>query len=107
MLTDVQIRQAKPRERDYKLGDYDHLFLLVRPSGAKLWRFGYRFGGKQKTLALGAYPTVTLAEACERRDAARKLLANGVDPGVQRRLDKIAAAAGGNTRMISAWGANI
>ena len=54
MLTDAQIRQAKPRDRDYKLSDYEGLFLLVRPNGAKLWRLGYRFGGKQKSLALGA-----------------------------------------------------
>ncbi len=91
------IRQAKPRERDYKLSDYDGLYLLVRPSGGKLWRLAYRFQGKQKLLALGAYPSVTLAEARERRDAARKLLANGTDPSLQRRLEKIAAAAGGNT----------
>ena len=97
MLNDTRIRQAKPRERDYKLTDFDGLQLLVRPTGSKLWRFAYRFGGKQKQLALGAHPAVTLAEARERRDAARKLLANGTDPGLQRRLEKIAAAAGGNT----------
>jgi integrase len=97
MLTDAQIRQAKPRERDYKLSDYEHLYLLIRPNGAKLWRLGYRFGGKQKSLALGAYPTVGLANARDRRDAARKLLSDGKDPGVQRKLEKIAAAAGGNT----------
>jgi integrase len=97
MLTDTQVRQAKPREREYKLADYASLYLLIRPNGSKLWRLDYRFGGKQKTLALDAYPIVTLAEARERRDAARKLLANGIDPGVQRKLEKIAAAAGGNT----------
>lgn len=97
MLTNTQIRQAKPRERDYKLTDYDGLYLLIRPTGAKLWRLAYRFRGKQKSLAFGNYPTVTLAEARERRDAARKLLANDIDPSVQRRLEKIAAAAGGNT----------
>jgi len=97
MLTDTHIRNAKARDRDYKLTDYDGMFLLVRPNEAKLWRLGYRFGGKQKSLALGAYPEVTLAEAREKRDAARKLLANGTDPGMQRRLQKIAAAAGGNS----------
>ncbi len=97
MLTNTQIRQAKPRERDYKLTDYDGLFLLVRRTGSKLWRLAYRFRRKQKLLALGVYPTVTLAEARERRDEARKLLANGTDPGFQRRLEKITAAAGGNT----------
>ena len=54
MLTDLRIRQAKPAERDYKLTDYDGMYLLVRPGGAKLWRLAYRFGGKQKSLALGA-----------------------------------------------------
>jgi integrase len=73
------------------------LHLLVRSSGSKLWRLAYRFGGKQKQLAFGAYPTITLADARERRDAARKLLANGTDPGQERRLEKIAARAGGNT----------
>ena len=97
VLNDTRIRQAKPGDKDYKLTDFDGLQLLVRPSGSKLWRFAYRFGGKQKQLALGAYPTVTLAEARERRDAARKLLANGKDPSLERRLEKIAAAAGGNT----------
>src|SRR5690606_21321655 len=77
--------------------DFDGLQLLVRPNGRKLWRFAYRFGGKQKQLALGVYPTVTLAEARDRRDAARKLLSNGTDPSLERRLSKIAAAAGGNS----------
>lgn len=97
MLNDIRIRQAKAKDRDYKLTDFDGLQLLVRPTGSKLWRLAYRFGGKQKQLALGAYPALTLAEARERRDAARKLIANGTDPSVQRRLEKIAAAAGGNT----------
>lgn len=97
MLNDTRIRQSKPKERDYKLADYDGLYLLVRSTGAKLWRLNFRFAGKQKSLALGAYPAVTLAEAREGRDAARKLLANGTDPGVKRRLEKIAAAAGGSS----------
>lgn len=97
MLVDTRIRQAKPQARDYKLADFEGLYLLVRPTGAKLWRLNFRFAGKQKSLALGAYPTVTLADARERRDEARKLLANGTDPSVKRRLDKIAAAAGGST----------
>lgn len=97
MLNDTRIRQSKPQERDYKLADYEGLYLLVRSTGAKLWRLNFRFAGKQKSLALGAYPAVTLAEAREGRDAARKLLANGTDPSVKRRLEKIAAAAGGNS----------
>jgi oligopeptide/dipeptide ABC transporter ATP-binding protein len=75
----------------------DGLCLLVRNNDSKLWRLAYRFEGRQKGLALGAYPEVTLAEARGRRDAARKLLANGKDPSLERRLDKMARAAGGNT----------
>ena len=97
MLNDTLIRSAKPRERDYKLSDFDGLYLLVCSNGSKLWRFAYRFDGKQKQIALGAYPQVTLAEARDRREAARKLLANGKDPSVERRLEKIARQAGGNT----------
>jgi integrase len=97
VLNDLRLRQSKPRDRDYKLTDYDGLYVLIRPTGAKLWRLAYRFAGKQKLLALGAYPSVTLAEAREARDAARKLVSSGVDPSVRRRLEKIAAAAGGNT----------
>jgi len=97
MLNDTRIRNARPAERDIKLTDFDGLYLLVRTNGSRLWRFAYRFGGKQKQIALGAYPEVTLAEARDRREAARKLLANGKDPSVERRLEKIAKAAGGNT----------
>jgi integrase len=97
MLNDTRIRSAKPAERDYKLTDFDGLYLLVRANGSRLWRFAYRFCGKQKQIALGAYPQVTLAEARGRREAARKLLAHGKDPSNERRLEKIAKAAGGNS----------
>jgi integrase len=97
MLNDTRIRNAKPGERDYKLTDFDGLYLLVRANGSRLWRFAYRFAGKQKQIALGPYPQVTLAEARERREASRKLLAGGKDPSVERRLEKIAKAAGGNS----------
>jgi integrase len=97
MLNDTRIRNAKPGERDYKITDFDGLYLLVRPNGSRLWRFAYRLGGKQKQIALGAYPEVTLADARDRRETARKLLASGKDPSVERRLEKIAKAAGGST----------
>jgi integrase len=97
MLNDTRIRNAKPAERDYKLTDFDGLYLLVRPNGSKLWRFAYRSSGKQKQIALGAYPEVTLAEARDRREASRKLLAAAKDPSVERRLEKIAKEAGGNS----------
>jgi integrase len=97
MLNDTRIRNAKPGERDYKLTDYDGLYLLVCKNGSRLWRFAYRFDGKQKQIALGAYPHVTLAGARDRRDSSRKLLANGKDPSLERRLEKFARAAGGNS----------
>jgi integrase len=97
MLNDTKVRSAKPGERDYKLTDFDGLYLLVCKNGSRLWRFAYRFEGKQKQIALGAYPHVTLAEARERREASRKLLATGKDPSLERRLEKIAKAAGGNS----------
>ncbi len=97
MLNDTRIRNAKPGGRDYKLSDFDGLYLLVCKNGSRLWRFAYRFEGKQKQIALGAYPQVTLAEARDRREASRKLLAAAKDPSLERRLAKIAKAAGGNT----------
>ena len=71
-LTHVAIKNAKPREKAYKLSDEKGLFLLVTPAGGKYWRLKYRFGGKEKQLALGVSPEVSLAEAREKRDKARK-----------------------------------
>ncbi len=89
-LTDVKARNAKPGEKQVKLFDGDGLFLLVTPAGGKRWRFKYRFGGKEKLLALGTYPEVSLADARQRRDDARKLVANGVDPGEVKKAQKAA-----------------
>lgn len=88
-LTDMQIRKAKPVEKPRKLSDGGGLYVEVAPSGSRLWRLGYRFDGKQKLLALGRYPDVGLAEARAKRDAARKLLADGIDPSHQAKLDRI------------------
>jgi hypothetical protein len=90
-LTDIAIRNAKPRRKVVKLSDGGGLYLLIQPHGTKLWRLAYRFNGKQKLLALGIYPTVSLAVARSRRDAAKKFLADGVDPSVQRKLEKQAS----------------
>jgi integrase len=90
-LTDTAIRNAKPSRKVVKLSDGGGLYLLIQPHGAKLWRLAYRFGGKQKLLAFGIYPTVSLADARARRDAAKKFLADGVDPSVQRKLEKQAS----------------
>ena len=92
-LTDTNIRTKKPQAKPVKLSDGGGLYLLITPQGAKLWRLAYRFAGRQKTLALGAYPAVTLAMARAQREAAKRLLAQGIDPSEQRRADKRAAAA--------------
>ena len=89
-LTDVAIRKAKPVDRTQRLFDGGGLYLELSPNGGKWWRLKYRFGGKEKRLSLGTYPDTRLAEAREKRDAARKLLASGVDPGEQRKAAKAA-----------------
>src|SRR6266536_2587438 len=86
-LTDIRVRNAKPGEKPTKLSDGGGLHLLIQPSGSKLWRLAYRFGGKQKTLAFGVYPKVSLAEARSRRDEAKRLLIRNLDPSAQRRID--------------------
>ena len=93
MLSDLAIRAAKPREKPYKLSDGGGLHLLVQPSGGKLWRLKYRFGGKEKLLSFGAYPALALAVARQKRDEAKKQLVLGTDPAVQKKFDKLAAAA--------------
>ena len=79
-LTDLVIRNAKPREKAYRLGDGRGLYLLVEPKGSKLWRFKYRFVGKVRKLSLGAYPEVPLALARERQLEARRLIDQDIDP---------------------------
>ncbi|MBW2670657.1 MAG: DUF4102 domain-containing protein, partial [Deltaproteobacteria bacterium] len=78
-LTDTAIRNAKPQNKQYKLTDEKGMYLLVKKAG-KYFRLDYRFAGKRKTLALGVYPDVKLAEAREKRDDARKMISNGIDP---------------------------
>lgn len=97
-LTDTTIRNAKPGTKPVRLFDGGGMYIEVSPAGGKLWRLKYRFDGKEKRLALGAYPEVGLRDARDRRDGARKLLAAGVDPGQVRKAEKIAKAeAGANT----------
>lgn len=88
MLTDTEIRKAKPQDKPYKMADERGMYLQVHTNGGKYWRFDYRFDGKRKTLALGTYPDVTLAKAREKRDEARKLLADGIDPGIHKQTQK-------------------
>lgn len=91
-LPDTTIRNAKAADKPRKLADEKGLFLLVNPNGSKLWRFKYRVAGKEKLLALGAYPDVSLKKARDRRDEARRLLADGIDPGEVRKAAKATAA---------------
>ena len=88
-LSDVKVRSAKPEAKAYKLTDGEGMVLLVHPNGSKYWRLRYRFGGKEKMLALGKYPEVSLADARARRDEARKLLANSVDPSENKKAVKV------------------
>ncbi len=89
-LTDTKIRNTKPAEKAFKLSDGEGMYLLVNPSGGKLWRLDYRYLGKRKTLALGSYPQISLVDARSRRDEARKLLAQipPVDPGQVKKSQK-------------------
>lgn len=85
-----QIDTAKPKEKAYKLADGGGLYLLVKPSGGKYWRFKYRVAGKEKLLALGVYPEVTLADARAKREEAKRGIAGGIDPMEAKREEKIA-----------------
>lgn len=89
-LTDIKIKQSKPKEKSYKLSDEKGLYLEVAPAGGKWWRLKYRFEGREKRLSLGVYPDISLADARGRRDDARKLLANGLDPSANRKAVKLA-----------------
>lgn len=90
-LTALAPRNAAPRAKPYKLTDGQGLYLLVKPNGSRLWRLAYRFGGAQKTLAIGAFPDVGLAEAREARFEARRKLAAGIDPSAEKKKERLAA----------------
>lgn len=88
LLSDSRIRAAKPKEKAYKLFDSQALYLVVVPTGACLWRFKYHLNGREKLLSLGRYPDVLLGRAREKRDEARRLIADGTDPSIQRQIQK-------------------
>jgi hypothetical protein len=92
LLSEARIRASRPKERPYKVFDERGLFMLVTPSGGRLWRFRYRIGGVEKLLTLGAYPDVSLKRAREKRDDARKLVADEVDPSAKRQAERNAQA---------------
>jgi integrase len=89
-LTDTAIRKAQPKDKTSRIFDGGGMYLEVAPAGGKWWRLKYRYAGKEKRLSLGTYPDTSLKDAREKRDAARKLLAAGVDPGEQRKAAKVA-----------------
>lgn len=89
MLTDTQIRNAKPKEKPYKLTDSNGLYLEVRPNGSKLWRYRYRIGGKENLFAVGDYPAMSVTEARGERESARKLVKQGIHPSHQRRTETL------------------
>ncbi|MDI1296065.1 MAG: Arm DNA-binding domain-containing protein [bacterium] len=91
MLTYIQINAAKPREKAWTLSDSESLYLVIQPNGSKLWRFNCRFLNKQEKLHLGGWPTTSLAEARVRRDEAKKKIAEGIDPALEKKRARIAA----------------
>jgi integrase len=93
-LTDTKVRNAKPKERPYKLSDGGGMYLLVTPRGSRYWRLDYRFAGKRRTLAIGVYPVVSLANARARREDARTCLAANTDPAVAKRQARRSAEYG-------------
>lgn len=98
LLTDVKIRQSKPRDKDYKLADGGGLYLLVRPNGSKLWKQKLQIGGREQKLSYGAYPLVSLKDARAKRDEAKLAISRGQDPVQQRRDEKIAAQLRASSR---------
>jgi len=87
-LTDTAITNAKPRDKKYKLYDGGGLFLLVMPTGSKLWRVKYRFKGKEKEYAIGTYPIYTLSKARAIRDEIKRTIADGIDPNEKKKQEK-------------------
>ncbi|WP_274851987.1 tyrosine-type recombinase/integrase [Serratia marcescens] len=87
-LTDIKVRSAKPQEKEYTLVDGDGMFLLIHPNGSKYWRFRFRFGGKQHLMAFGVYPETSLADARQKREESRRLVAAGIDPREHKRAVK-------------------
>ncbi len=101
MLTDASIKNAKPKEKAYKLTDGEGMFLLLNPNGSRWWRFNYRIGGKHKQISFGVYPEVTLKEAREKRDEARKMLRDGIDPSQAKKAQKDSASGANSFESIA------
>lgn len=91
-LVALDVKNAKPKEKPYRMFDGGGLYLEISPSGGKLWRLKYRFGGKEKLLSIGTHPAIGLKEAREKRDDARKQIANGIDPAAHKQAQKASGA---------------
>lgn len=102
-LTDTAVRTAKPKRAAYKMADGHGLYIQIEPRGTKLWRFAYRFEGKQKRLALGVYPVVTLAAAREKHMDARRALDCGIDPAARRKAEKYGANGDSFQQIAALW----
>src|SRR5690606_26142202 len=89
-LTDVRIQRAKPKETAYKLKDERGLYLLVSPAGGRLWRLRFSLHGKESMVSLGSYPEVSLKDAREKREEARRLISKGINPAVHRKVERTA-----------------
>ncbi|MGI2026107.1 Arm DNA-binding domain-containing protein [Endozoicomonas acroporae] len=87
-ITDARARNVKPNDKDCKVTDDRGLYQLVETNGSKLWRYKYRFSGKERTLAMGAYPEISLKEARIKRDEVRRLLDEGKDPSLEKQIQK-------------------
>ncbi|MDD5125300.1 DUF4102 domain-containing protein, partial [Methylovulum sp.] len=88
LLADVTVKSAKPSDKDKRLNDGGGLYLLIKPNGAKWWRFDYTINGKRKTLSLGVYPDTGLADARRKAETIRNQKSNGIDPGLARKIEK-------------------
>lgn len=96
-LSNTKCKNAKPKAKRYKLFDSDGLFMIVTPTGRKWWRFRHRIGGKERQMSLGTYPDISLSQARDRRNEARRKIANGIDPIAERKAQKVAKAQDENT----------
>jgi integrase len=102
-LTDPACKNVKPKDKPFKIADEKGMYLLVNPNGSKYFRLKYRFGGKEKTLALGVYPETSLKQAREKRDAAKKQIADGIDPGLDRKIKKTGATENSFQAVALEW----
>jgi len=89
MLTDKKCKEAKAKEKPYKLGDRDGLYLFITPNGAESWRYNYRIAGVGETLAIGLYPEISLEDARDKLAKARKLVAKGQSPAAAKKTEKV------------------